>query len=287
MPSKLAPLAVVALLLLSGCGGFLGESTPTPSSGKQTEEPAKWLAPGLTSDGVTDAEALASTHRRSVESQSRTAIRTQTFSAENETVVANTTTVIRMNGGRGPQFVETRSHGPTNVTHAPKRSMVWYNPKTSEFAGSSESKDRAVHYTYHPERDIVLVVNGTYSDRLYSLFTLINTSVDPETVSNSVHRLEGSKRQLRFESEQLRNVTFTARVDYTGVVRSYELRYETERDGMPVQVTERVRITNLGTTEVERPEWVETAKNQEGQSTSADELPADPKNRSAANSTTS
>ncbi|WP_224338092.1 DUF7537 family lipoprotein [Haloprofundus halobius] len=264
MPSKAALLAVVALVLLSGCGGLLNDFSQRQPREDHTSDP-RWLAPGLTSDGVINAKALIQTHRKTVSSQARTSTQTQVFRAENGTVVANTTLVTRVMVNRGPKLAEERSKGPKNVTNSPKRSFIWYDPKTSELATYSKSDDGEVHYTYRQSDRVVLVQNGTHSKRLYTLFRLLNATVAPETIDDSVHRLEASTQQLSVNGEKLQNVSFTAHIDYTGIVRSYELQYETERGGMMLHVTERMRITDLGITKVSRPEWVERSKNQSEQ----------------------
>ncbi|WP_224448842.1 DUF7537 family lipoprotein [Haloprofundus salilacus] len=267
MPSRIASLAVVSLLLLSGCGGILGDESPTPPSENRTNDSARWLAPGLTSDGVEDAEALASTHRRSVESRSRTAaMRTQVTAAENGSLLSNRSYVVRV-ADDGRRLAEQTGDSRTDDEYRPR--VYWYDPNVSEYAARSGANDGEVSYTYSRETNGELFSDGTYADRLYSLFTVLNVSVAPETVDRSVHRLEASERSLLFDGRELRNVTLTARVDYSGVVRSYELQYETERGGTSVRITERVRITDLGSTEVERPEWVETARNESGGSAAA------------------
>ncbi|WP_224333950.1 DUF7537 family lipoprotein [Haloprofundus halobius] len=269
MPSKIASLAVVTLVLLSGCGGLFDESTPTPTEERSND--ARWLAPGLTGDGVEDASDLLGVHRETLVSQSRTTTRTQTFAAENGSEIANETVVVRATPNDGPRLVEADANGPARqrMTHWNERSVFWYGANESEFATLGEfSGHDEPHYTYRTETpDRFSISDETYSDRLSSLFTLMNVTVAPETVDNSVHRLEGSTPHLRLGEERLSNVTFTARVDYSGVVRSYELQYETERDGMTVRIAERVRITDIGTTDVERPAWVETAERERNETT--------------------
>ncbi|KTG09139.1 hypothetical protein AUR64_15190 [Haloprofundus marisrubri] len=271
MSSKAVPLAVALLLLLSGCGGLFGETTPTPPSENRTNDSAKWLTPGLTSAGVENAETLARTHRDALRSQSRTTTLTRTYRAENGTAVANTSSVTRAAAGRGGQLVESEASGParSRVAYFSDSTVVWYDSSTSELATRTESDSGEIRYSYRQgNRERLPTPDGTYTERLYEVFSSTNLTVAPETVDSSVHRLEGSTSQLRLDGEQLSNVTFTARVDYTGVVRSYELRYETDRGGLPVRVVERFRVSDVGSTDVERPDWVETAENRSSRSAS-------------------
>ncbi|KTG09138.1 hypothetical protein AUR64_15185 [Haloprofundus marisrubri] len=261
MPSKLASLAVVSLLLLSGCGGILGNETPTPPRENRTNDSPKWLAPGLTSDGVTDAHALASTHRETVMSQSRTAaMETRLTDAENGSVFSNRSYVVRTTED-DRRLAEWTEHSTNPRFSAFDGSQVfWHDPDVSEFAARSETEEGIVRYDYREETPNGLFPDAAYAGRLYSLFSVMNVSIAPETVDRSVHRLEATEQTLFFEGREIRNVTFTARVDYTGVVRSYEFGYETDVDGTLLRVTERIRVSDIGSTSIERPEWVETAR---------------------------
>ncbi|WP_336036333.1 hypothetical protein [Halobacterium yunchengense] len=61
MSRRLVPVAVAALLVVAGCTGLPGESTPTASP--ETVDPAEAdLPPGVSERGVTNASALAAAH---------------------------------------------------------------------------------------------------------------------------------------------------------------------------------------------------------------------------------
>jgi len=55
------------------------------------------------------------------------------------------------------------------------------------------------------------------------------------------------------------NVSFRALVASTGVVRLYHLEYTAHAEEGTIRVTETVRFTRVGTTNVTRPAWVDTA----------------------------
>ncbi len=74
--------------------------------------------------------------------------------------------------------------------------------------------------------------------------------------------------------ENPRNVSFTATVTENGVVTRWRLSYDATIAGQTVRVQRRARLTDIGSTTVRRPDWVDTARERmetlEGESTPAE-----------------
>lgn len=269
--SVLVVLLCSLLVVSAGCATFTSndaESTtpPTTEPATTTTEPpsttgstdngttdsADQLAPGLTTDGVTDAEALADAHRAALE---------------------------------GEPFVKHSSRERSNATaSASKRTTFsyandsyWYSTATSEglpvevhlINGTAEAytdenvvltrrqTDGNVSYSVIEIAPSDLLSDGVYSHTLvYALFLESNVTI--EDSSGAVTRVTGTADKLGFGRQTATNIEFTANVTETGLVQSLDLTYQQGN----ATVERSLSFEKTDENPVEQPEWYETALNQ-------------------------
>ncbi|GEM_PF-5306691 len=65
-------------------------------------------------------------------------------------------------------------------------------------------------------------------------------------------------------SEEARNVSLSATVAESGVVRQFELSYTRPYDGIPRRVTRTFQLRDVGETAVSRPPWFDRAADPDG-----------------------
>lgn len=261
---------IVLMLVLAGCSGtpLAGEenSEPrtvnprlegTPTTEKQEQRPTP---PGISAN-ETDAWALGQTHRRTLANTSRTVIRQRTFTAANGTILANTTLIIRANGSR--RFVGTVAEGDMSrhVGIVPQSRTYWTNgTQTVErvrTAGGNISYDA---YPGAPTGSLGVETTGW--SQIYGLAAAIDPVLVETTGTGADRRfvLEGTAELVdRPGSPEGRNASLRMVVTPEGVVTTYRLRYETRRNGIEILVTERFRVTAVGSTPAARPGWFEEA----------------------------
>lgn len=240
-----------------------GEPTPTETTAT-TDEPHQ-IAPGLTTEGVTDALALANAHREQLRAEMWVA--RDSYERTNATAtVTRQTTVYYQNESRwrwnrtgdGLPVALGVSNG-TLVQYADGERVVWRLE-----ARGSDASGNVTYGLRHVEADgaqAPIPPDRVFSNSLharnlvYTLFANANTTVD--TVEGVTAYVEGSADELTIGGERATNVSFQATVDSDGMVLSLELTYETG-DATVRRVLE---FDEVDADPVERPGWYETALN--------------------------
>ncbi|CQH57604.1 uncharacterized protein HHUB_2568 [Halobacterium hubeiense] len=257
---------VCALLVASaGCAGVLGGDQTTDSATTQrptTDSPtetasAERLAPGVTTEEVTDALALVDAHRESLRSgsfvkhagvewtnSSENGSRRATFQYDDEShwnwTRAGVDTYGLTNGTLGlyadGERVLSVIAGDGNASYGVRR--------VSDDAGAP------------PIPPAELFPSSVYDrDLLYTLFGSDNVTV--ERGDDAAARVSGTIADVKIGEAAAENVEFDAAVTADGVVRSLDLSYE--RFDRSVERT--VTFEQSTGDPVERPDWYSEASN--------------------------
>jgi hypothetical protein len=266
-----AAFGLVLLVVLAGCSGLTGTETdtftpapvPDPTA---TPTPVPELAPGVTSDGITDPLALTTAHSP--------LLRRNTYTANTERVVHDVNGTLRLRRaatvrvgeqGRSRRFVE--HEGPA-VTYEPARLDIWRNKTLYLVAltddGETAYDGRVASGSGARLYSVYETIPGT--QQMFSLLQSLETRTVSRTADGSYRvRATGIDQQDKFDRAVLetetRNVSFVATITPDGRIESYELRYETDRDNRAVRVVRRLRTRNVGSTTIERPPWFAEALN--------------------------
>lgn len=274
-PGAAPPLGLALLLALAGCGGVAGFGTPTvtpapvPTDGPPTE---RALAPGVNRAGVTDPVALAAAHERTLLSTAYTLVTNTTISTAGGPLRSTTTRLRVAPGADAYHLVQTRRATATYPVRAvAPRVELWYEGGHALLRFDGE---QGVGY----QRESVPgptgpLVDPTEHTRLVSLFSAFRMRVVEaiDADGTTVYRLRSTalRRPARLDTPELvgrpTDATLVARIDGRGVVRAYRLEYTAPFGDRTVRVTRVFRVTALGETVVERPDWYAAAlRNESG-----------------------
>lgn len=260
MSKRAAAALVVLLVVLAGCnapatGTATDTMSPAPVTGTATATDApERIAPGVTTAGVVDPEVLAGAHRDTLANTSYTvSVRNTRFFANGSTLGTNLD-VARFDGDGG--YVRNR----TSTGAAPlyqfryERVSVWSDGET---------------------RFILRVENGT---RVYERQTAAPTApLSPLPRQYLAETLTGIEwtdvRAVPFGDDRdyylLTGVrtdadgaleTVTVLLDERGLVHRYRTEMIAERGNEVSRAVIVVRYADIGTTAIETPGWIETAR---------------------------
>ncbi|MFY4811108.1 hypothetical protein ACOJIV_00155 [Haloarcula sp. AONF1] len=268
-----AAIAVLCLCLLSaGCAGLFGDDTaaretvtpaPVPTADAPTA-PAQ-RAPGVVGDRVVNATALGRAH---VSHLSNTAYRVQhTRTVMNGSGLRKRVRTRASIGAGYESYTATRTVTGQGVTpreihstwqdgRALRRTTVNGSTSTEVVADS-----RGIGGPPRSPR-AALFFEPTFNGRLIALFSATNiTSIRPgdEVIKQlygvSLYRIKGTGSTddsaiATRPVDHVTNVSFSATVTPNGIVRSYALQYTINNGTETRRVTEILRYSDLGTTDV-------------------------------------
>lgn len=264
--------AVLALCLVTaGCGGFVsGDSsvsqrtvTPAPVP----DAPPESVAPGLTEADVNDVDALVRAHVVGLSNTSYTVEHHRTVRDGNRTLVVRQDTRAEISAQYKQYTAVRRVTGPS-VTDQVIRTQSEDRRAIQWILGDGTNNSRiiadgsGVGGPPLPPRE-ALFFQPTFHERLRALFLGANvTAVVPasEEVSQ-VHgtpvlrvHADGAADRSQFPTapaDRIGDVSFTATVTPSGVVRSAAVQYTVVRNGTTLHVTESLRYTDVGVTTVD------------------------------------
>jgi hypothetical protein len=249
---RVAVVAGVCLLLAAGC------TAPT----SETASP-----PGLSADGVTDPSELVRTHTDTLQSQSFTVHTTSTMrgpEGEYRVVSNRTWRLDPTDTVRGHVVSTSRTVGdaPAQYDARPDEVSTWRAGSTTY--RRVRTGDDATYRRVAPFNSSVKLSAALQRQAIYRLHTRTNATVEP--VSRNGRRLYRVAAALN-DTAVTTNASLTMLVDADGVVRrlrtTQTVRY---RSGTRV-ITRTVRITDVGSTTVDRPDWYPTAVAETGEPT--------------------
>lgn len=262
---------VVLVLAVAGCSGFVG--------GTSQEGPE--FAPGVTEERVTNASLLADANRAVLDNTSFTYVGNYSQRVDAEGYRYAVDHDVRVWAARDGSYLY-RHHGVVRSSDGESNRIdgVWANG-TIAVSRTVDVSNGSVTYARYRPPDPYPVRNVTRSDVASALenATVVETENESGTAYARVRATESETRRTQAANGTAVNVTTrrnaTATVREDGFVPALDATYASHRP-LPVAATNRsgsrtdrplARVTDttrtryaaLGSTQVPRPGWVETA----------------------------
>lgn len=271
-------VCLACLLVLAGCSSVLpgGMPTETPTVAPENETAAddlESLAPGVTEGGVNSLR-LAQAHSDAMNATTYTVERTHTDLYLDDRTYRDRVVFTGRYGADG-EFLLTYENPEPSSEVPYDRYELYSDGETVVIGGLYD--DRA------PEVIPALAEDGTSLapvdarneplsvQELNFLFSAIAVTdvraLGPDSEGYERYELSGTSFSKPGEvadgesvwADTLTNLTFTAVVDERGVVRAYDYSYDAVVFDRPLRISESVRVTAIGETEIERPAWLDEA----------------------------
>ena len=261
-------LALVALVLLSGCSSFVGsegvagdespEPTVTPAPVPEvTPTPDPWpVAPGISGAGVVDVDTLVDAHLRAVRGQSY-----EFTERRGTSETSNGTVPMSLDHRARVESENTYSRWAVNTVGSRLPREANYSQYVVDGDGFAEVPALGTNRTL---RRSIRSSNATarigseaaaairrYLDRSPGRTTVDSTRVDGQPY----YRVE-SRGGAVTAVVNASNVTISALVSPAGFVRSLDVGYRETRLGDSHRVRYRFAYDRVGTTTVDPPDWV-------------------------------
>jgi hypothetical protein len=276
---------IVALVVLAGCGGVLGDDggssdvetvTPAPvPTDEPTPTPVPQLAPGLTGQGIENASALAAAHEAALRNRSFTSWTNYTIRYRNGTLYRRSNASVRVAGGGRGRVLAEYKYGQERANESRfARYDIWIGDERAVSALTYTNGTT----TYRNETSVF--VTPRVFTRIAGLgatknpFNGSETRIIGKTMRNGIERyrvairepsvlprLPGLERsQSRVDGTEWTLINATAVIDANGLVREFDMTYAAETEsGGDVEVTYTVRRSAIGNTTTERPPWYDEA----------------------------
>jgi len=249
---RVSVLAVLALVVLAGCGGFVDpapERTVTPAPvPERTATPASEsaIAPGVGGGRVVDADRLARAHRVALQNRSYQWIGRLSGTHVNST---------------DSQAVTTQLWVEHEQLYRYRLSTSWSFANTSEYTAGPVRYRREVGrsgYRYAMEPSTTVTARfGEQSVRAIRRYLSIGTaSVATTRIDGErYYRITGTTESIP-ETGQIDNYSVRALVAPSGFVRSLTVSYDDEIGENDERIRYQFRYTDVGETRVEPPGWI-------------------------------
>ncbi|MFC5974008.1 hypothetical protein ACFPYI_22030 [Halomarina salina] len=266
------PLAVVALVCLAGCGGLVGDgsspaSTSTPAD-VPTDSPLVNPPPGLSEDGVTGVQTLVDAHTDALDNRSFTERRSDRLLAANGTTLAATNSTGRVNDAHDRAATSYRL---TGIPASSERYVPWFDQSVtrldqwyngSQFVLRGDGPNGTMYAsvpplgtpTWGPTTALERFYYAAESTRVSSENGSIEVQLDGVTGNWSIARV----------SVTVTDGTVTVTMTDDGRVTQYRTEFTGTLERAPnttVEGEQVVEYTAVGETTVDRPEWVDSARN--------------------------
>lgn len=259
------PIAVVALVLLAGCGGLLGAdrpdtTSPTPAN-VPTDSPFVNPPNGLTEERL-DPLVLTATHTEALDNTSFTVTYAETLTAENGTSLLNSTTTTRVAANHSVARSTSLYEAGTSFWFDQPVSEVdqWFDGTTYYFRATGPDGP-----LYFSPSVVAGTPDGIPSSTLQSYY--VNAEETAISTQNGKVFVEltgvpGDQLAGRIPvdvTEQTVTVTMSAE----GRVEEYRIEYTGYLFGSPDTVvtgTHLAQFGEFGATTVDVPGWVDEAR---------------------------
>lgn len=250
-------VAVVLVLVLAGCSGAPGQTgTETRTVTPAPVPEARGFAPGVTAGGMNISAVLAS-HKGQLQDRSYTL--TTTLSVRNRSTQAvqwRQRSVTRVAAGKTPIAVTTTYSEPLDHDGA-VRTDLYYDGSTTR---RSITANGSVSFEQFDHRTSVDPTNANLLGNVF--FQLTDVRIrrgdgDATVVSGTLRypRLLPTPPNVQADGR----ATVTASIRASGVVDRMVVGYDAGSSARPARVRTTTRITDLGTTTVQRPPWMGNA----------------------------
>ncbi|WP_226022532.1 DUF7537 family lipoprotein [Halomicrobium salinisoli] len=246
---------IALAVLLAGCGTVFGPSesratetvTPAPVPDPATRNPESAVAPGLTGRSVADADRLARAHLAAVANRSYawTERRTVAWPEQNRSLVDRSRLLVESE--RRYRY-ETRSQ--------------WSRVDAAEYADGRYLYSRArgaggVRYRRVPATDATERFGGGAAASIRRYLAVENATVTAVRVGGERrYRVVGRAESIPALGS-VENYTVRATVAPDGFVQTLHAAYTAADGDERRRVSYRFRYTNVGTTSVSPPAWVD------------------------------
>jgi hypothetical protein len=254
-------LATLVLVATAGCSGLAGQSGPDAPTVTPAEVPRHDSPPGVSVDpAAVDPDTLVEAHTSVLANRSVTLRKSTVRRAADGRRLGSRNWTVQYAPDRR-FFADMTAEGDLSTYPWGKRSAYWANDTRAAVL-------RSVYGTLEVRggrpANVIPPFERTLAGRLEVLFSEVSLDrvVRIDGSDPAVYRLVGTASgevagsALR-SGARIRNVTLSARVDERGFVRRYTLAYTDHRDSGRATVQVRVRFTDVGTTTVQRPPWVD------------------------------
>jgi hypothetical protein len=253
---SLAAAVLVVLAVLAGCGGpasDVSDPTLTPAPVPTAQQ----FPPGVSDDGVSASTLVAAHENRLLATN---------FTATVERRVVDTNGTIARSWRRhrvaagGEQYFG--QYNRTFVRFGIRRPVdsVAYWAGADGFA-SRFGGDGSATLDWSTDRDRALDLDG--SRQLRRSLGVLSVAATERRDDGVVLTATGASNPAALPGpayvEQRRNVSARLDVRRDGLVTDWRVTYDARLDGRPVRVLTTVRISEVGTTTVPRPDWVDAA----------------------------
>lgn len=249
-------LALVALLVLAGCGGATDTAppvTPAPVPEPTADAPSV-RAPGLAAGGVANASRLVDAHASALAATSYTVERIDSRRYLDGSPRAHHESTVRIGADAYRYVLDQRDY--TDGEPTVRRTERWFDADRG-FERTAVGDDVRYRRLDDPAGALPQATNRRGLARLFALLD-VRVADRFERGGTTRYRLALAPDAAR-EIPPLRNISFVAVVDERGMVRSYDLTYLVSRENRTIRVTVAVEFSAIGQTSVATPDWVERA----------------------------
>jgi hypothetical protein len=273
------PVAVVALVLLAGCGSATGPATPgtatvtpapvptatpaltptAPGTPTATPTPApassELLPPGVAASGVANVTALARAHRAALEGRSYRAVSVLNRSTADGW--ERTRRVVRVDGDRTHLVSRTRE---SDGNRSSRVGYVAGHERAARCERTGGSGPCATGPASAVDGDaagtVLVLLSGSESRLVGTESRVAGTDRNAGTLR---HRLVVSGTPFGLGSPygtlEARNYSATALVTPSGLVTEVRAEYDLVGGGARIRVSVRLRFSDLGAVRVTPPPW--------------------------------
>jgi hypothetical protein len=278
--SILNVMVLVALILLAGCSGLSGlgseppEVSVTPADVPTNAKPAtpsEQIAPGVLPTGVYNASALAHAHARILGSTSFTIRTNRTYRYQNGTLARWITGIQRVESGP-PLRIQTHSRYHIQRLY-PQRSNVSIALESDLWFSLDNGYQRTTYANnttrYSTLSQRIRSINSpilTRAWRINKTLSNVDTQVTRHTRNGSTYyRIKGPVphgNPSPLLSSNKQNSSQWLLIDSRGVIHEYHITvYTSGPKETAIKRHFSITFRKIGNTTVERPAWVETARN--------------------------
>ncbi|SFR93366.1 hypothetical protein SAMN05216559_1281 [Halomicrobium zhouii] len=266
MTRPASAILVAGLCVLTGCGGFVGQPdadvadtvTPAPVPTVPTDTPQP------SSDGGIDADSVAADHWRALDGRSHTARTSVRWRYPNGSTYDDTT--VHRVGPDRERFHAVADYGRPRGAINRTGHELWYDGERSFYRVDSRDAGPVFRQI---ETEVAIQYPG--ASLIRGLFARLRpvdvrqTALGSTVVTGPVSGVYGLQGLSQFRDE--RNVTMAAHITPDGYVGRIAIGFDAIVRDRPVEAQLTIAFTDVGSTRVTEPAWVENVSGQSGTST--------------------